>query len=44
MSYSLRGALTAIPKDWDAVFVCLGDMPFVTGALLQAMAARAVLI
>lgn len=38
MSRSLRGAVEAIPGDWDASFVCLGDMPFISGSVLRAMA------
>lgn len=41
LSRSLRGAIAAIPSDWDAAFVCLGDMPFISAALLREMAGRA---
>jgi molybdenum cofactor cytidylyltransferase len=38
MSRSLRGAVAAIPADWDASFIALGDMPFVSAELLREMA------
>lgn len=40
MGRSLATAVRAIPADWHAVIVCLGDMPFVTPALLGALASR----
>jgi molybdenum cofactor cytidylyltransferase len=41
MSRSLRGAVTAIPADWDASFIALGDMPFVSATLMREMAEQA---
>jgi molybdenum cofactor cytidylyltransferase len=41
LSHSLRAAIAAVPDDWDASFVCLGDMPFVTSGLLKDMAQQA---
>jgi molybdenum cofactor cytidylyltransferase len=38
MSRSLRGAVTAIPADWDAAVIALGDMPFISAELLREMA------
>lgn len=38
LSASLRAGLAAMPADWDAVLVCLGDMPRIEPALLQALA------
>jgi molybdenum cofactor cytidylyltransferase len=41
LSHSLRGSVAAIPDDWDAAFICLGDMPYISASLLTAMAAQA---
>jgi molybdenum cofactor cytidylyltransferase len=41
LSYSLKGCLAAVPVDWDAAFICLGDMPYISAPLLTAMAAHA---
>jgi molybdenum cofactor cytidylyltransferase len=38
LAHSLRAGLAAAPGDWDAVLVCLGDMPRVDAALLAALA------
>ena len=39
LSRSLRAGITAVPADWRAVLVCLGDMPRVEPQLLAALAA-----
>jgi molybdenum cofactor cytidylyltransferase len=39
LSRSLRAGIAAIPADWSAALVCLGDMPRIEPALLQALAA-----
>ncbi|MEM8827693.1 MAG: molybdopterin-binding/glycosyltransferase family 2 protein, partial [Pseudomonadota bacterium] len=41
MAASLRAGLAAMPDDWDAVIVMLGDMPLIPAALLQDLAAAA---
>ncbi len=41
LSRSLRAGVAAVPADWEAVIVCLGDMPGITPALLEALATRA---
>jgi molybdenum cofactor cytidylyltransferase len=38
LSRSLRAALAVVPPEWDAVFVCLGDMPLISPVLLKNMA------
>lgn len=43
LSASLRCGLAAVPDDWQAAIVMLGDMPLVTPATLQALAAIATL-
>ena len=37
LSTSLRAGLAALPDDIDGAVVCLGDMPRVTGALIDAL-------
>ena len=37
LSASLRAGLAALPPETDAVLVCLGDMPLITGALLNRL-------
>jgi molybdenum cofactor cytidylyltransferase len=39
LSRSLRAGLAAVPPAWSAAIICLADMPRVTPALLQALAA-----
>ncbi len=39
LAHSLRAGLIAVPENWDAALVCLGDMPRVDPALLKALAA-----
>ena len=39
LSASLRTGIAAVPADWQAVLVCLGDMPRVTAATLRQLAA-----
>ncbi len=39
LSASLRAGLAAMPADWDAALVCLGDMPRIEPELLRALAA-----
>ena len=41
LSRSLRAGVAAVPADWEAVIVCLGDMPGITPQLLRALAAHA---
>lgn len=41
LSCSLRAGLAAAPAEWEAVLVMLGDMPRVSPATLQALAAVA---
>ncbi|MFC3713419.1 NTP transferase domain-containing protein [Sphingoaurantiacus capsulatus] len=41
LSRSLRAGIAAVPADWRAAIVCLGDMPQVTPAVLTALAAPA---
>ena len=39
LSRSLRAGIAAVPADWSAALVCLGDMPRIEAATLQALAA-----
>ena len=39
LSASLRSGLAAVPGDWQAVLVCLGDMPRIGADTLAALAA-----
>ncbi|PZN96048.1 MAG: 4-diphosphocytidyl-2C-methyl-D-erythritol kinase [Alphaproteobacteria bacterium] len=39
LSRSLRAGIAAVPPDWSAALVCLGDMPRVEPGLLAALAA-----
>ena len=39
LAHSLRAGLAAAPGAWDAVLICLGDMPRIDAALLRALAA-----
>jgi molybdenum cofactor cytidylyltransferase len=39
LSRSLRAGLLALPQDGDAVLVCLGDMPLIGAAVIDAMIA-----
>lgn len=39
-SASLRAGVRAVPADADAVVVVLGDMPFVTGAMIRGVVER----
>ncbi len=41
IAHSLRAAVKHIPADWDACFVCLGDMPDVSATLLRELAISA---
>ncbi|MDO9487453.1 MAG: NTP transferase domain-containing protein [Sphingomonadaceae bacterium] len=41
MSRSLRAGIAAVPADWRAAIVCLGDMPHVPPVVLTALAAAA---
>jgi CTP:molybdopterin cytidylyltransferase MocA len=38
MGHSIAAAIRTVPADWTAALICLGDMPFVTPATLQALA------
>lgn len=40
-AHSLRAGIAALPEAWDAVIICLGDMPLIKPELLTAMAAQA---
>jgi molybdenum cofactor cytidylyltransferase len=39
MGRSLAAGIAAVPADWDAALVCLGDMPAVEPSLIAALAA-----
>jgi molybdenum cofactor cytidylyltransferase len=39
LSTSLRRGLSALPRDVDAVVVCLGDMPLIRASTIDALAA-----
>jgi molybdenum cofactor cytidylyltransferase len=39
LSRSLRAGIAAVPATWSAAIICLADMPRITPALLQALAA-----
>ena len=39
LSRSLRAGIAAVPPTWSAAIICLADMPRITPALLQALAA-----
>jgi molybdenum cofactor cytidylyltransferase len=39
MGRSLAAGIAAVPADWDAALICLGDMPAVEPALIAALAA-----
>ncbi|WP_416908291.1 MAG: nucleotidyltransferase family protein [Polymorphobacter sp.] len=39
LAHSLRAGLAAVPDDWDAVLVALGDMPRIEPELLARLAA-----
>lgn len=41
MSRSLRAGIAAVPPDWRAAIICLGDMPHVPAAVLAALVAAA---
>jgi molybdenum cofactor cytidylyltransferase len=41
MGRSLAAGIAAVPADWDAVLVCLADMPRIEPALIAALAAAA---
>ena len=41
LSRSLAAGVGAVPATWQAVIICLGDMPLVSPDLLRALAARA---
>jgi len=41
MGQSLASAVAHAPPDWDAAFICLGDMPYISAGLLRGMSARA---
>ncbi|SNS74363.1 molybdenum cofactor cytidylyltransferase [Sphingomonas laterariae] len=41
MSRSLAAGIAAVPRDWDAAIICLGDMPLIAPGLIRALAARA---
>ncbi|TZG27769.1 nucleotidyltransferase family protein [Sphingomonas montanisoli] len=41
MGHSIAAAIRAVPADWSAALICLGDMPFVAPATLRALAAAA---
>jgi len=41
MGHSLAAAIGAVPDDWQAAIICLGDMPFVLPQTIAALAAAA---
>lgn len=41
MGRSLAAGIAAVPPDWDAVLLCLADMPRIEPALIAALAAAA---
>lgn len=41
MGHSLAAAIRAVPAEWTAAIICLGDMPFVRAGTLAALAGRA---
>jgi molybdenum cofactor cytidylyltransferase len=41
IGHSLRAAVKLIPADWEACFICLGDMPYIAAALLNELAISA---
>ena len=41
MGHSIAAAIRAVPANWTAALICLGDMPFVTPATLKALAGAA---
>jgi molybdenum cofactor cytidylyltransferase len=41
MGHSLAAGITAVPGDWAAVLVCLGDMPLLTVRLIKALSEAA---
>ncbi|WBO59295.1 NTP transferase domain-containing protein [Acidocella sp. MX-AZ03] len=40
MAASLRAGIAAVPEDCAGAVVCLGDMPFVSSAVLRELAGR----
>jgi molybdenum cofactor cytidylyltransferase len=40
MARSIAAGIAAVPHDWQAALICLGDMPLVSSDLLRALAAR----
>lgn len=41
MGHSVAAGIRAIPSEWQAVIICLGDMPLITPDLLGQLADRA---
>lgn len=41
MGRSIAAGIAAVPKDWQAAIICLGDMPLISSDLLRMMAASA---
>jgi molybdenum cofactor cytidylyltransferase len=41
MAHSLRAAIAAVPPEWEAAFICLSDMPYISEVLLTAMTPQA---
>jgi molybdenum cofactor cytidylyltransferase len=38
MGHSIAAGIAAVPAEWQAVLICLGDMPLITPELLSQMA------
>lgn len=38
LSQSLKAGLSAVPDDWDAVMICLGDMPLIAPSTYEKIA------
>lgn len=41
MARSLAAGIEAVPEDWTAAIICLGDMPMITAGLLRQLASMA---
>lgn len=41
LSRSLAAGIAAVPDDWDAAMICLGDMPSIPAAVLRSLADEA---
>lgn len=41
MGHSIAAGIGAVPQEWQAAIICLGDMPLISADLLRTMAASA---